>query len=82
MKNITTQMELYAAQVTDLLQLIAGCDAIIERMLQIGIAQDSSPIRQEKYLKHRYCEELTAIFHSFNAKIQAVEEELPLPKAA
>jgi hypothetical protein len=82
MKEITTQMELYAVQVTDLLQLIAGCDAIIERMLEIGMEPNGSAVAQEKYLKQRYCAELTEIFHSFNAKIQAVEEDYQLQKAA
>lgn len=68
--------ELRELQVFDLLDLIAGCDAVIERMLKVGMAYDSSSVRQELYLKHRYCEELNQVFKGMSVNIHIVEDEL------
>jgi hypothetical protein len=82
MEKTLSKSEVLLLQMADTLELIARCDAMIEQMLSVGMKVDSVLVKQELLLKHRYCEELTQIFHSFNAKIQAIEEEYPLPKAA
>jgi hypothetical protein len=56
--------------------LISGCDEIIAKMLSMGYTKDSSQIRQELHLKHKYCQEMTSIFQSQNAQIHIVEDEL------
>jgi hypothetical protein len=76
MENKISLSRLRELHVFDLLDLIAGCDAVIERMLKVGMNPDSSSVRQELHLKHKYCEELTSVFHSLNVQIRIVEDEL------
>jgi hypothetical protein len=76
MENRISLTQLKELQVFDLLELIAGCDAVIERMLAVGMKPDSSSVRQELHLKHKYCEELTSVFHSMKVQIHIVEDEL------
>jgi hypothetical protein len=75
MENRISISRLRELQVFDLLDLIASCDAVVERMLQVGMKPDSSSVRQELHLKHKYCEELTSIFHSLKVQIRIVEDE-------
>jgi hypothetical protein len=84
MENSTlSKTEIMAIRIADILELIARCDAMIAKMLEVGMDKDTLMIRQEMLIKHRYCEELTEMFQSiYSAKVHVVENELPLPKAA
>jgi hypothetical protein len=82
MEKIVTENELFYLKVNDLLKLIAGCDNIISRMLALGMKPDDLSIRQELFLKHRFCVELNELLLSENIKVQVIENELQLPKAA
>jgi 23S rRNA C2498 (ribose-2'-O)-methylase RlmM len=76
MEKLRPKEKVTTIKVVDLLELIARCDAMIAKMLESGIAASSIMVRQELLIKHRYCEELNAIFKSFNAQIHIVEDEL------
>ena len=75
MENKLSKAEIADLKIVNLLNLIARCDEMIENMLLVD-KPDAQSVRQERYIKHRYCEELTAIFQSLNAKIHVVENNL------
>jgi hypothetical protein len=74
--------ELFLIKVADLADLISDCDKIIAKLIEMGCSVDSLQVRQELYLKHRYCEALTKVFHEYNAIVYVHEMETQLPKAA
>ena len=76
MENKISNSELNWIKIQNLCSLIARCDELIDNMLSVGISQDDLMIRQEMHMKHRYCEEINAIFQSMHIKVSLVENEL------
>jgi hypothetical protein len=74
--------ELFLLKVAKLADLISHCDEGMAKSLSMGHAKDSLQIRQLLHLKHKYCEELTQVFHDYNANIYVYEDNSLLPKAA
>ena len=81
MKELSTK-EIFLLKVAKLADLISGCDEGILKSLSMGHTKDSLQIRQQLHLKHKYCEELTQVFHDYNANIYVHEDNSLLLKAA
>jgi hypothetical protein len=74
--------ELFLLKVAKLADLISICDEGMAKSLAMGHTKDSLQIRQQLHSKHKYCEELTQVFHDYNADIYVYEYNSLLPKAA
>jgi hypothetical protein len=70
-------------QIVQLLEIIDECDKNIAHLLhEMGRGEDSFSVKQERYFKNKYTEELNEILKSFHLKVKFIESDEPLPKAA
>jgi hypothetical protein len=58
-----------------ILELIAGCDKIIAGHRSRGEKENGLSIRQEKYLKNQYLNDLNEILQKSNMNIQMIVKE-------
>ena len=72
----------YKNGLTHLLELIRVCNENIDELLQSGEPENSFVVRQELYIKHRFCADLNELLEKYNLGIKVVELENVVRKAA
>ena len=72
--------EIWFLRAKDILDEIASCDNNIRLLKQAGNDDDSSIIRQERHLKHKYCVQFNELLSERELDVHLVED--PFSKAA
>ena len=59
--------------ITRLLELIEGCNRMIENLQQAGDKESGLAMKQEKHLRKKYTDELNHLLKNYKLKVTALE---------
>lgn len=69
----TEETHLSKEAILHVLELIASCNFMIEKLLLSGESPDSLSVRQERHLLRKYCTDLNQILSNDRLSIRVVE---------